>query len=76
MGALSREIWHNGILPTRADLDVGTTANPVLLTRGPHTTVLNSMALEMAAIDRHRWIQVQRRAVEHCLQALKMCLNH
>jgi predicted amidohydrolase YtcJ len=52
MGALSREIWHNGILPTRADLDVGTTANPVLLTRGPHTTVLNSMALEMAAIDR------------------------
>jgi predicted amidohydrolase YtcJ len=51
-GALSREIWHNGILPTRADLDVGTTANPVLLTRGPHTTVLNSTALELAGIDR------------------------
>ena len=51
-GALSREVWHNAILPTRADLDVGTTANPVLLTRGPHTTVLNSAALEMAGIDR------------------------
>jgi predicted amidohydrolase YtcJ len=51
-GALSREIWHNGILPTRADLDVGATDNPVLLTRGPHTTVLNSAALELAGIDR------------------------
>jgi predicted amidohydrolase YtcJ len=52
VGALSREIWHNGILPTRTDLDVGTTTNPVLLTRGPHTTVLNSAALELAGIDR------------------------
>lgn len=51
-GALSREIWHNGILPTRADLDAGTTTNPVLLTRGPHTTVLNSRALALAGIDR------------------------
>lgn len=51
VGALSREIWPNQILPTRADLDVGTTVNPVLLTRGPHTTVLNSMALELAGID-------------------------
>ena len=30
----------------------GTTDNPVLLTRGPHTTVLNSAALELAGIDR------------------------
>lgn len=52
VGALSREIWPNQILPTRADLDEGTTSNPVLLTRGPHTTVLNSMALEIAGIDR------------------------
>jgi len=52
MGALSREVWPNQILPTRSDLDLGTTANPVLLTRGPHTTVLNSMALEIAGIDR------------------------
>ncbi|MGI9204954.1 MAG: amidohydrolase [Woeseiaceae bacterium] len=51
-GALSREIWHNGILPTAADLDVGTNKNPVLLTRGPHTTILNSMALGAAGIDR------------------------
>jgi predicted amidohydrolase YtcJ len=52
IGALSREVWPNQILPTRDDLDVGTTANPVLLTRGPHTTVLNSAALELAGIDR------------------------
>ena len=52
VGALSREVWHNGILPTRADLDAGTDSNPVLLTRGPHTTVLNSTALELAGIDR------------------------
>ncbi len=51
-GALSREVWPNSNLPTRADLDAGTTANPVLLTRGPHTTVLNSRALELAGIDR------------------------
>ena len=52
VGALSREVWPNSSLPTRADLDEGTTTNPVLLTRGPHTTVLNSMALELAGIDR------------------------
>lgn len=52
VGALSREVWPNVNLPTRADLDAGTTANPVLLTRGPHTTVLNSMALGLAGIDR------------------------
>lgn len=52
VGALSREIWPNQILPTRADLDEGTTVNPVMLTRGPHTRVLNSAALEMAGIDR------------------------
>jgi len=52
VGALSREVWPNTSLPTRADLDEGTTTNPVLLTRGPHTTVLNSMALDIAGIDR------------------------
>jgi predicted amidohydrolase YtcJ len=52
VGALSREVWPNTSLPTRADLDEGTTSNPVLLTRGPHTTVLNSLALELAGIDR------------------------
>ena len=51
VGALSREVWPNTTLPTRADLDEGTTTNPVLLTRGPHTTVLNSAALELAGID-------------------------
>lgn len=51
VGALSREVWPNTTLPTRADLDEGTTANPVLLTRGPHTTVLNTAALELAGID-------------------------
>lgn len=49
-GSLSREIWPNRSLPTRWDLDEGTTEHPVLLTRGPHTTVLNSRALELAGI--------------------------
>jgi len=52
-GALSREIWPNQQLPTRTDLDEGAPDNPVLLTRGPHTTVLNSRALALAGIDRH-----------------------
>jgi predicted amidohydrolase YtcJ len=52
IGALSREVWPNTSLPTRADLDEGTTSNPVLLSRGPHTTVINSPALELAGIDR------------------------
>ena len=52
VGALSREVWPNVNLPTRVDLDAGTTTNPVLVTRGPHTTVLNSMALELSGIDR------------------------
>jgi predicted amidohydrolase YtcJ len=51
VGALSREVWPNTSLPTRADLDAGTATNPVLLTRGPHTTVINSPALELAGID-------------------------
>ena len=52
IGALSREVWPNEILPTRADLDAATSENPVLLTRGPHTTVINSRAMELAGIDR------------------------
>jgi predicted amidohydrolase YtcJ len=53
VGSLSREVWPNAQLPTRTDLDEGTLTNPVLLTRGPHTTVLNSRALELAGIDRN-----------------------
>lgn len=53
VGALSREVWPNQQLPTRHDLDLGAPDHPVLLTRGPHTTVLNSRALELAGIDRH-----------------------
>ena len=53
VGALSREVWPNQTLPTRDDLDIGTTDHPVLLTRGPHTTVVNSPALELAGIDRN-----------------------
>ena len=51
-GALSREVWPNQTIPDRHDLDTGTSDHPVLLTRGPHTTVLNSKALELAGINR------------------------
>lgn len=53
VGALSREVWPNQNLPSRAELDAGTTEHPVLLTRGPHTTVVNSPALARAGIDRN-----------------------
>ncbi len=52
LGALSREVWPNQSLPTRRDLDEGTFDHPVLLTRGPHTTILNSRALSLAGISR------------------------
>ncbi len=51
-GSLSREVWPNQTLPTRWDLDEGTLDHPVYLTRGPHTSILNSRALEMAGITR------------------------
>lgn len=51
-GALSREVWPNQTLPTRWDLDEGAFDHPVLLTRGPHTTILNSRALVIAGITR------------------------
>ena len=52
IGALSREVWPNQSLPTRWDLDEGAFDHPVLLTRGPHTTILNSRALALAGISR------------------------
>ena len=52
LGALSREVWPNQTLPTRWDLDEGAFDHPVLLTRGPHTTILNSRALTLAGISR------------------------
>lgn len=51
-GALSREVWPNQTLPTRWDLDDATTDRPVYLTRGPHTSIMNSQVLEMAGITR------------------------
>jgi len=49
-GALSREVWPNQTLPTRWDLDQGAAERPVYLTRGPHTSIMNSLVLEMAGI--------------------------
>lgn len=51
-GALSREVWPNSALPTNLDLDRGSTAHPIVLSRGPHTLILNSRAMELAGIDR------------------------
>jgi len=52
VGSLSREIWPNRGLPDRYDLDRATTEHPVLLHRGPHTIILNSLALERGGVDR------------------------
>jgi predicted amidohydrolase YtcJ len=51
-GSLSREVWPNQTLPTRRDLDEATTDRPVYLTRGPHTSIMNSQVLDMAGITR------------------------
>lgn len=50
-GGLTRPDWPNHKIPTRWQLDEVTTEHPVLLTRGPHTFILNSLALELAGID-------------------------
>lgn len=51
-GGLTRMDWPNSKVPTRWDLDEMSPDNPVILTRGPHTYLLNSRALELANINR------------------------
>jgi predicted amidohydrolase YtcJ len=50
-GGLTRMDWPNQKVPARWALDDVAPENPVLLTRGPHTYVLNSSALALAGID-------------------------
>jgi hypothetical protein len=50
-GGLTRPDWPNDKAPTRSELDSAAPENPVVLTRGPHTYILNSRALELAGID-------------------------
>jgi hypothetical protein len=50
-GGLTRLDWPNDKIPTRWQLDSAAPENPVVLTRGPHTYILNSRALELAGID-------------------------
>ncbi len=52
-GGLTRMDWPNDKVPTRWDLDEMSPSNPVILTRGPHTYLLNSSALQLANIDRN-----------------------
>ena len=51
-GGLTRMDWPNNKVPTRWDLDEMSPGNPVILTRGPHTYLLNSRALKMANINK------------------------
>lgn len=51
-GSLSREVWPNQTLVDRWDLDRAAPDNPVHLTRGPHTSIVNSRVLELARITR------------------------
>ncbi len=51
-GGLTRMDWPNDKVPTRWELDEMSPTNPVILTRGPHTYLLNSSALQLANIDR------------------------
>ena len=52
-GGLTRMDWPNSRIPDRWLLDEAAPDNPVMLTRGPHTYLLNSPALELAGIDRN-----------------------
>jgi predicted amidohydrolase YtcJ len=45
-------MWPNQTLPDRHDLDAVVSDRPVYLTRGPHTSIMNSRVLEMAGITR------------------------
>ncbi len=49
-GGLTRMDFPNQTIPDRWDLDEAAPDHPVLLTRGPHTWLLNSRALELAGI--------------------------
>ncbi len=49
-GGLTRPDWPNDKVPNRWELDEVVPEHPVVLTRGPHTLVLNSMALDAAEI--------------------------
>ncbi|MBI4528167.1 MAG: amidohydrolase [Deltaproteobacteria bacterium] len=51
-GTLAREDWPNQRVPTRWDVDKVVPDHPVALARGPHTLIVNSMALEKAGITR------------------------
>ncbi|MEX2570057.1 MAG: amidohydrolase [Gemmatimonadota bacterium] len=51
-GGLTRVHWPNQRVPTRWTLDEFVPNHPVALTRGPHTAVLNSRALEIVGITR------------------------
>ncbi len=53
VGGLTRMDWPNSRIPDRWLLDEAAPDNPVMLTRGPHTYLLNSPALELAGIDRN-----------------------
>jgi predicted amidohydrolase YtcJ len=50
-GGLTRPDWSNDKVPTRWQLDGAAPDHAVVLTRGPHTYLLNSFALERAGID-------------------------
>lgn len=53
LGGLTRMDWPNNRIPDRWLLDEAAPDNPVMLTRGPHTYLLNSPALALARIDRN-----------------------
>ena len=49
-GGLTRPDWPNDKVPSRWQLDEVAPHHPVVLTRGPHTLILNSLALRLAGI--------------------------
>lgn len=52
IGDIPREEWPNSALPNRRDLDEASPDNPVVIARGPHTYLVNSMTLELAGVTK------------------------
>lgn len=52
IGDIPREEWPNSALPNRRDLDEVSPDNPVVIARGPHTYLVNSMTLKLAGVTK------------------------
>lgn len=51
--SIAREYWSNSKIPRRTDLDKASSDHPIVIARGPHTIICNSLALQKAGITKN-----------------------